>query len=342
MSQLVDPVALTGWARGRLPGDGPIEVSRLREGHSNLTFVLSRDGQEFILRRPPRGPLLATAHDVLREHQVMTLLRGQVRVPEVLAACADPTVLGAPFYVMARVPGDVVRLELPGWLTPARRQQTGLDVVAALAELHGAPYRPLVAAGIGRPDGYLARQVRRWSGQWDSVQEAATAGGRSRDLAGYEVVRDYLLAHLPAETAPTVVHGDYKLDNLLLDPATGRVAAIVDWEMATVGDPLADVGYLLSHWVEPGESVPFLGTGAPTAQGGWPLRTELAAHYAALTGRPVEHLRWYVVLAVWKLAVLLEASYHRFLAGSTDDAFFAALETGVPELLDRAREHAGA
>jgi len=244
-----------------------------------------------------------------------------------------------PFYLMAKVEGDVVREALPAWLAEDRRRDVGLDLVAALAEVHSAPYQPFVDAGIGRPSGYLERQVRRWRGQ----REGMLAAGGGRRLPDYDAVSAWLGDHLPQDAGdPALVHGDFKLDNVILDPQAGRIAAVVDWEMATVGDPLADLGYLLSFWVEPGESVPFLGDAAVTAQPGWPTRQELADHYAELTGRRMTDLRFYVTLAVWKLAILLEASYHRHLAGTTDDPFFAMLEGGVPALLERARESCGA
>ncbi|MCU1673761.1 MAG: phosphotransferase family protein [Frankiales bacterium] len=340
MTELVDAAALSAWLQGRLSGDGQVEVERLQAGHSNLTFVVRQGGREYVLRRPPQGPLLPTAHDVVREYRVMDLLRRAdtgVRVPEVVAVCEDTSVIGAPFYLMARVDGDVVRDCLPAWLTEDRRRATGLELVEALAEIHAAPYEPFVAGGIGRPSGYLERQVRRWRGQ----REGMLAAGGGRELPDYDAVSAWLGDNLPVEQPPAVVHGDYKLDNVILG-SDGRVAAVVDWEMATVGDPLADLGYLLSFWVEPGESVPFLGEGAVTAQAGWPTRAELADHYAALTGRRMTDLRFYVTLAVWKLAVLLEASYHRHLAGTTDDPFFAMLETGVPALLARARANVDA
>lgn len=340
MSELLDPAALGTWLQGRLPGEGPVEVERLQAGHSNLTFVVRQGEREYVLRRPPQGPLLPTAHDVVREYRVMDLLRRAetgVRVPEVVAVCEDPSVIGVPFYLMAKVEGDVVRDSLPAWLTEDRRRTVGLDLVQALAEIHSAPYEPFVDSGIGRPSGYLERQVRRWRGQ----REGMLAAGGGRELPDYDAVSAWLGDNLPAEQHPSLVHGDFKLDNVILR-ADGRVAAVVDWEMATVGDPLADLGYLLSFWVEPGESVPFLGDAAVTAQPGWPTRTELAEHYAELTGRRMTDLRFYVTLAVWKLAVLLEASYHRHLAGTTDDPFFAMLETGVPALLARARENVDA
>ena len=342
MTELVDAAQLTAWAQDRLPGEGPVEVERLQAGHSNLTFVVRRNDREYVLRRPPQGPLLPTAHDVVREYRVLDLLRRSdtgVRVPEVVAVCEDTGVIGVPFYVMAKVEGDVVRDALPAWLSEDRRRDVGLDLVQALAEIHSAPYQPFVDAGIGRAGGYLERQVRRWRGQ----REGMLAGGGGRDLPDYDAVSAWLGDHLPQDAGdPALVHGDFKLDNVILDPGSARIAAVVDWEMATVGDPLADLGYLLSFWVEPGESVPFLGDAAVTAQPGWPTRQDLADHYAELTGRRMTDLRFYVTLAVWKLAILLEASYHRHLAGTTDDPFFAMLEVGVPALLERARENCGA
>lgn len=348
---LVDLDRLTVWARGHLPGEGPLSVQRLAAGHSNITFVLQRAGQPpWVLRRPPAGPLLPTAHDVVREFRVLSLL-GQakgVRVPEVLACCEDVEVIGAPFYVMAKSPGVVVREALPPWLDDGaaagaevnrRRHLLGIDVADTLAEIHGADPAPLVDAGLGRPSGYLQRQLRRWTGQREGIQAAlATTGGRARELPDYDAVRDWLVAHLPEESAPAVVHGDYKLDNVLV--VEEGVTAVLDWEMATVGDPRADLGYLLSFWPEPGEAVP-LAT-LVSCHPGFPTRAELVEQWALRTGRDPGDTRWFVSLAVWKLAILLEASYHRWLAGSSDDPFFAELEQGVPALLARARETCGA
>ena len=357
---LVDPAALSAWveAQPALPGAGPVTVERLAEGHSNLTFVVRRAAtdREWILRRPPRGPLLPTAHDVLREHRVIEALAASgttVRVPRALAACADPDVLGAPFYLMERGDGVVIRDTLPDWLADdhrhtAGRRALGLDVADTLAELHAVPYQPLVGAGLGKPGGYLARQLRRWRGQREGIQQAvAAAGGRARDLPDYDAVRDWLADHLPDEGQPAPVHGDYKLDNLLVrggpGPGAGdapRVTAILDWEMATVGDPLADLGWLLSLWPQLGESDP-LGSDVTTAPG-FPGRGELIDRYADASGREVYDLDWFVTLAIWKMAVLLEASYHRHLAGLADDPFFERLDEGVPALLARAREVSGA
>ena len=335
---LVDPDRLTAYAGDRLPGDGPLVVERLAAGHSNLTFVVRRGAHEWILRRPPQGPLLPTAHDVIREYRVMDLLarsgRG-VRVPVVTLACEDPEAIGAPFYLMERVPGQVIRERLPDWAGEAERRTIGYELVDALAELHSAPTEPFVAAGIGKPSGYLARQLRRWRGQRE--------GAKTRELPDYDALSAWLEAHLPEDAAASVVHGDYKLDNVVVSPGGPRLAAILDWEMATVGDPLADLGYLLSFWLEPGERDEFSEVaGNVTTQPGFPTRAELVERYATRSGRDVSDLTAYVVLAVWKLAILLEASYARHLAGTTDDPFFALLDKGVPALLARARRIAGA
>ena len=348
-SDLVDPTRFTAWAAERLPGDGPVEVERHTAGHSNLTFVVRRVGEptEWILRRPPQGPLLPTAHDVLREYRVLDLLRrvGGVRVPTVVAASEDADVIGVPFYLMERIDGFVIRDALPDWLADderdaADRGTLALDLVDALAELHSAPYEPFVEARIGRADGYLERQLKRWRGQREGVQEAVAAmGSTARELPDYDVLRDWLAATMPDAVAPSVVHGDYKFDNVISAPAPPRVAAIVDWEMATVGDPRADLGYLLSFWIEAGEELPWHEwvTDAP----GFPKRAELVARWEERTGRSAGDTTWFTALAIWKLAILLEASFHRHLAGTTDDPFFETLEKGVPALLARAREVAG-
>jgi aminoglycoside phosphotransferase (APT) family kinase protein len=356
---------LTAWlATGRpgaslaaeLPGAtdaGIVTVRRLAQGHSNLTYVVVVGGRELILRRPPAGPLLPTAHDVVREYRVLDLLARSdvpVRVPPVLAVCEDDSVLGAPFYLMERAAGIVIRDELPAWLDPAAQRTLGLDLAAALAEIHRVPVASFVAAGLGREGGYLERQLRRWVGQREGIEAAvAAAGGRARALPDYDAVRDWLRDHLPVEQEPAVVHGDYKLDNVVVAGGPGdgdsgdgehravaRVGAVIDWEMATVGDPRADLGYLLSFWPELGEDYPLrsLVTGGP----GFPTRAELVEVWQQATGRAAGDPTWFVTLAVWKLAVLLEASYHRHLAGTTDDPFFATLEQGVPDLLAHARE----
>jgi aminoglycoside phosphotransferase (APT) family kinase protein len=360
VSDLANPVALQGWldAHDLLPGGGAPQVEVLGEGHSNLTFLVRRGGAELVLRRPPRGPLLPTAHDVVREARVLELLAagGGVRVPTVRGICEDVDLIGVPFYVMDRAPGVVVRGELPAFMSGASgweaRRAVGVQLPQVLGGIHSVDWRPFVEAGIGKPSGYLERQLRRWVGQREGIQAAvAAAGGTARDLPDYDVVRDWLRAHLPEESEPAVVHGDYKLDNVIVAPVdvpdgagvpvpTAQISAVVDWEMATVGDPRADLGYLLSFWAEPGEEVAM--AGLAMVHDGFPLRDEVVALWEEATGRRAGDTRWFVALAVWKLAILLEANYHRWLAGLSDDPFYESLDVGVPALLAHAREVCGA
>lgn len=347
---LVDAEALGTWLRAEVASDvqpAEVAVQRLGEGHSNLTYVVIAGERTWVLRRPPAGPLLPTAHDVVREYRVLDLLvraDAPVRVPRPVAVCVEPTVLGAPFYLMERVEGAVIRESLPPWLDEPGRRWLGLDLAKAFAEIHRVDPGPFVDARLGRPGGYLERQLRRWVGQREGIQASVAAtGAKARDLPDYDAVRDWLRANLPDEAEPAVVHGDAKLDNVVVEvPADGelpRVTAVLDWEMATVGDPRADVGYLLSFWPEPGMAHPL--HDLVSAGPGFPSRAELVAAWEDETGRVAGDLTWFIALAIWKLAVLLEASYHRHLAGSTDDPFFAELEHGVPALLAQARELTG-
>ena len=327
---LVDAGGLGRWL------GGPVEVKRIHAGHSNLTFLVRFEGGEYVLRRPPAGEVAPTAHDVLREHRVLAALQDTpVRVPRVLAAGEGEGVLpdGKAFYLMERVPGTVIRSRLPsGWGDdPHDRRRVGEELVDALVELHGVDAAAVGLADLGRPSGYVERQLRRWQAQRDFA--------RVREIPDLDVVARWLAAHVPESPPPTLVHGDYKLDNVVFaDDPPARLTAILDWEMCTIGDPFADLGWLLSFWVEPGEPVEGMrALAAVSATGGFATRAELAERYGAASGRRVGDIRFYEALAVWKLAILLEASYARHLAGTTDDPFFALLETGVPELAARGR-----
>jgi aminoglycoside phosphotransferase (APT) family kinase protein len=337
---LVDVDSLSRYLDDKVPGSGAFQVERHRAGHSNETFFVGRNGSRWVLRRPPRGTFLPTAHDVLREHRVLAALADTpVRVPRPVLACPDESVIGVPFYLMERVEGHVPRHRLPAFADSAGCRRLGEEMVDALAELHAVDWRAVGLEGWGKPAGYLERQVRRWSGQ---LQLATRI---TRPLPDLERVGEWLSEGLPASPPATVVHGDYKLDNVVLAPEPPvRVAAVLDWEMSTIGDPLADLGYLLSCWREPGDPPdPVLEDQLALTRGqGFPSRAEMAERYQARTGRRAEDLTWYVVLAVWKLAILLEGSYARHLAGATDDPFFALLEDGVPALARRALQEAGA
>jgi aminoglycoside phosphotransferase (APT) family kinase protein len=310
-------------------GEGPLSVEPVGEGHSNLNFLLRRGAERLVLRRPPRPPFSPSAHDVLREARVLSALEGMaVRTPAVLATSEDPSVLGVPFYVMAYVEGHVVGADTPAPLaTPADRRRIAWELVDALSELHALRWQDLELERFGRPVGYLERQLRRFADLWER--------NRTRALPSLDRVTEWLGRNLPPSPPATIVHGDYRLGNAIFAPtAPARLRAIVDWEMATVGDPLADLGYLTATYAEPGDRPnPMGGLCAATTEEGYPARAELAARYEQRTGRAVAGLRWYQVLALWKSAVFLEGSYSRMLAGTTDDPFFRTLGEGVPQVV---------
>lgn len=323
-------------------GSGPITAARLGTGHSNETFLITRDGRSLVLRRPPRPPVGPTAHDVVREARILALLvEHGLRVPRPVLIHDGDEAIGAPFVLIEMVPGVVIRERMPAALNdPESRRAAVSEFVDALVEVHAVRWKGDGLEGIGRPAGYLGRQLRRWSGQW--------VHNRTRALPEIEAIGEWLAARVPTAEETTVVHGDAKLDNAIFrDTPPVRLAALVDWEMATLGDPLADLGLLCATYVEPGEEPdPVFGFSPATAAAGSPRRAEIAAWYAARSGRDVTSLPWYEVLALWKLMVLLEGSYRRYLAGTTQDPFFAELEMGIPRMaaavLDRTQEPAGA
>jgi aminoglycoside phosphotransferase (APT) family kinase protein len=317
--------SLTAFLNARGLGSGALMAEPIGEGHSNVTYLLRRDDIRLVLRRPPRGPLAPSTHDVLREARLLALLPADIPVPAILATCDDDRVIGAPFYVMPFVEGHVVTTHLPpGFGSPAA---VGPALVDALAALHAVPLAGRLGE-FGRPDGYLERQLRRFG---DLLEINAT-----RPLPDLEIVAHWLAANRPVSPAATVVHGDYRLGNTMLDP-TPAVAAILDWELATVGDPLTDVGYLTAMWAEAEDlDDPVLDLSRVTRGRGFARRADLVARYAERTGRSTDGLRWYEVLAVWKAAIFLEGSYRRYLARGTDDLYFARLAEGVPRLARRA------
>lgn len=332
---LVDPDSLRRYLAAALPGDGDFEVTRHQAGHSNETFFVRRGGTDWVLRRPPRPPYLPTAHDVKREYTVLSALKDTgARVPRTALYCDDESVIGAPFYLMERIEGTVIRDRVPAGIdNPADHRRIGEELVDALAEIHVVDYRAVGLDGWGKPSGYIARQIVRWTKQL----EGATS--LTRPLPGYAKIAEWLAANQPPEQPHTIVQGDYKLDNVVYAPGSpARLAAVLDWEMATIGDPLADLGWMLSFWREPGDPPdPLHGALNDVFQGdGWPTRAELVARYEARTRRAMTDIRFYVALAMWKLGILLEGSYARHLMGTTDDPFFALLESGVPAIADRA------
>ncbi len=316
-------------------GAGPIEPVRIGEGHSNVTYLLRQGGVErLVLRRPPRPPLPPSAHDVLREARLLSAVQDtELRVPPVVAVCADESVLGVPFYVMERVEGTVITSTVPEALdTPAERGRIGEQLVDALVEMHSVDWRACGLEGFGKPTGYLERQLRRFGGLWEH--------NKTRELPVVAEVGDWLAQNIPESPAATIVHGDYRLGNTMFaHDAPAELVAIFDWEMATIGDPLADLGYLTATWARPDElRETMFDRFSVTHAEGFLSRDELVARYEERTGRPASDLRWYQALALWKAAVFMEGNYKRSLAGTTDDPWLKTFDEGVPQLADAARQ----
>jgi aminoglycoside phosphotransferase (APT) family kinase protein len=321
-------------------GSGRVKASRIGDGGgSNFTFLLERGGERFVLRRPPRPPLPPSAHDMVREAGLQTAIRaaGFGRLADIAAVCEDESVLGVPFYVMRYLEGHVITQELPpGLETEEARRRLGLDLVDTLVEIHAADVSNPGLAEFARAGSYMERQVRRFAQLWEINQ--------TREIPAVDEVGRYLTAHLPDPLPPTVVHGDYRLGNMMVSPAEPtRIVAVLDWEMGAIGDPRADVGYLLSTYSEPNGRVSPLGSSPVTATAGFPSRAELVAHYARESGRDVEPLAWFEALALWKAAVFCEAIYGRYIRGELgrEDTRAAMFEVGVPLLAETALETIG-
>lgn len=328
IQDLVDSESLGAYLDEALGGTETTRVESHVAGFSNVTCFVYRGGTEWVLRRPPAGPLLPTAHDVAREYRFLAALHGTpARVPEPLLLCEDEAVIGAPFYLMERKRGHVIRHELPGVLdTPEDRRRIGLEMIDALVEIHAVDWR---AVGLtGRSEGYLDRQLKRWQSQ------AALTVGKVRELPRLAEVTGWLLARKPKESDVTVVHGDFKLDNAMFAAeAPARLIGVFDWEMAAIGDPLADLGWLMHTWGGDNHD----GATPLTAGDGFATRAELAERYAAKSGRKMEDFDWYHVLALWKLAIILEGLYVHYKTGTASNPGAAAFEVSVPALIERAR-----
>ena len=316
-------------------GQGRLEAERIGEGHSNITFLVRRGDARVVLRRPPRPPLPPSAHDVLREARLLRALEGTpVRVPEVLAVGDDESILGVPFYVMEEIHGNVLASEVPPALdSPAERRRTAEELVDALVEVHGVDWRACGLEGYGKPTGYLERQLRRFTGLWEH--------NKTRELDVVEELGEWLRRNMPDSPEATVVHGDYRLGNVMMaHTAPAELVAIFDWELSTIGDPLADVGYMTVTWVEPDdpEDTMFANLSAVTRAHGFLTREEMIARYEERSGRSMSALNWYQALALWKAAVFMEGNYKRFQSGTTDDQYLALFDRGVPMLAEKARE----
>ncbi|MEX1162985.1 MAG: phosphotransferase family protein [Nitriliruptor sp.] len=331
----IDTARVTAWLRERTELEPPLTFEVIEGGRSNLTYtVTDATGRRVILRRPPLHGVLQSAHDVAREHRIVAALAGSdVPVPPLVGLEPDESVTGAPFYVMAFVDGLVVRdAGAARTLTHDVRRATGEDVVDVLARLHAIDPDDVGLGELGRKEDYLARQLSRWHRQLTTA--------RTRDLPVLDEVHARLAAAIPDQGPATIVHGDYRLDNVIVDPATGAVQAVLDWELATLGDPLADAGLLQVYWSQPGDATVPL-PDAPTLVEGFPSRAEVAERYASVSGRDLSELPYYVAFGYWKLACILEGVFTRYSAGAYGDAEgFEAFGRLVIELAERAADAA--
>jgi aminoglycoside phosphotransferase (APT) family kinase protein len=326
---VVEPL-LTFLRAAGLDAPEDIDAEHIGDGHSNVTFRLSTG---VVLRRPPRGPLPPSAHDVLREARLLRALEPTpVRAPKVLAVCDDEAVIGAPFYVMEEVQGAVITETIPELLdNPEQRAAIADQLIDSLVELHAVDWTTVGLEGFGKPTGYLDRQLRRFLGLWEI--------NKTREIDEVEIVGDWLKANMPQSPPATIVHGDYRLGNTIMAAtAPARLRAILDWEMATIGDPLADLGYMMLHWIRPGDKVGYFNLQSVTARDGFPSRDEMIARYEERSGRPMQALNWYVTLALWKAIVFMEGNYKRAISGATDDPYLRSFGEGVIELANRALE----
>ena len=309
----LDLDAVLVFMRAHVP-DPPeaLTAARFGGGSSNLTYLLSDGKREWVLRRPPTGHLLPTAHDMAREYRVLTALADTgVPVARTIALCTDAGILGAPFYLMERKRGIVVRTEIPPEIgaSAERRRAASLAVIDAMAALHAVDWHAVgLGEGFGKPDGYLARQLKRWHEQWERSKD--------REIPAIDRIEQWLAHRLPASPPATIVHGDFRLENCMLDPDSLRVVAIFDWEMSTLGDPLADLGWTLAYWPSL-DDPPALRDAMPAVSTlpGFPSRADLIAHYEAATGRRMQDIRFYHALALYKLAIIAQGIHRRISAG---------------------------
>lgn len=333
----LDWPALERWLRGHLPaatrGGGhsavPMEVLQFRGGHSNLTYLLRFGSVELVLRRAPFGPVASTAHDMTREYRWLAALHPVFpAAPQPYRLCEDDSIIGSVFYVMERRSGMVIRQEEPPLVAGRAelRHRISAALVDALANLHAIDANADDLAPLGRPSGFVERQVRGWSERWHR--------SKTREVAAMDRVGTWLLAHLPRDPGrPAVVHGDFKLDNVMLDMHDpGRIAAVLDWEMVAAGDPLVDLGILLTYWshARPGDGSDALKS--VTSSPGWFSRDEILEHYARRSARDVSGIRFYEIFAMFKVAVIVQQIFFRWIRGQTADPRFARFDVRVAQL----------
>lgn len=340
----LDTSRLEFYLRDRLPGaEGRLSVRQFGGGKANLTYLLKCGTNEFVLRRPPLGPIPPGAHDMRREHRVLsTLYRRYPLAPKSLLLCEDESVIGAVFIVEERRHGFVIRDDIPGEFAgrPELNRRIGEALTDALADLHLVPSAEVGLADLGRPEGYMERQLAGWTKRWQAAQGGEEA---ERAAALWTPVIGWLATRLPVSPGAALLHNDYRLDNCLLDTADpAHIVAVLDWDMCTQGSPLADLGYLLNYWVEPGDPPAWREIASmPTWREGFPSRADAIERYAGRTGFDVAAIGWYQVFAAFKLAVIIQQIYIRFVRGQTQDERFRQYYRRVLGLADKVRGLAG-
>ena len=329
----LDLAALALYLGPRVGGlAGSLRGEVIPGGRSNLTYIVDDGERRFVVRRPPLAHVLPTAHDMAREYRVLAALQGTgIPVPHVIALCEDESVIGARFYVMEWIDGHVVRDALPVEFadTMETRRAMSSALVATLLQLHAIDPDAVGLGDFGHPDGFLARQVRRWWQQWEA--------SKTRNLPSIEELRRRLDETVPAPSAPGIVHGDYRLDNVMYAPADpSRIVAVIDWEMCTIGDPLCDVGLLCVYWADDASEAAArtLHGRAITVEDGFYKRADLLRDYAAGTQRDLTSLEWYIALGAYKLAIIAEGITARFLMGMTVGEGFETMGEMVPAIVD--------
>jgi aminoglycoside phosphotransferase (APT) family kinase protein len=331
----LESTAAREWLRAARPdvgNGGSWHAEIISGGLSNLTYRITWAGESYILRRPPLGPVLPRAHDVAREYRIVAALRGtSVPVPEVIALCVDPSVIGAPFYVMRAVAGDVLRTaDDTRRLTARDRGELANQLVDRLADLHAIDPAAVGLGDYGRYGGYAGRQIRTWGDQWRR--------SRTRDLPDMDRLLAALEEGLPTDDETTIVHGDYRLDNTIVTLAPRvRIEAVLDWELSTLGAPLADLGLMLTYWHDPGddERGKISVAAGTTALDGFPAGQQLAERYAERTGRDLRDLPFYLALGAMKLGVILEGVHSRYLGGKAVGEGYDLVGGAVPVLAAR-------
>jgi aminoglycoside phosphotransferase (APT) family kinase protein len=340
LDRIIDEDKFADYLTDKLGPVDTYEVAHHEEGHSNETLVVTWGETDLVIRRPPPGEVASSAHDVLREYKVVNSLQDtSVSVPPTVAACDDHSIIGSDFYVMKEVDGDVIRTAVPDRFDVFEyRTRIGTELVDHLADIHEVDYSSVGLEDFGYPEGFTERQVERWTKQFEWATEVTA---RERTVPRIDRVAEWLENEAPDSHPHSLVHGDYKLDNVMFSPGTPpEIVSVFDWELSALGDPLTDLGWMLSFWWDQKDPEKPASTGDlyPTfmRQKGFPTRQDLVNRYTERTGLTFESQKFYRALAVYKLAALGEMFYRRYLEGNSDDALYPLMEDGVLELVDRA------